>query len=102
MLCLVFVSLIFAEQYKELCEVKMAISQLKGRINYTAFLLWLMSFTFSIPKFWSYSASKLQSSCWHEFLQLKYIFKQIISFVSIKALLMIAKSIFKKLETFKF
>lgn len=56
---LVFESLIFAEQYKELCEVKKSISQLKGRIHYTPVLLRLMSFISSIPKFWSYSTTEL-------------------------------------------
>ena len=57
---LVFEGLIFAEQNRELCEVKKSISQLKGRINYTPVLLQLMSFISSIPRFCSYSTIELE------------------------------------------
>lgn len=52
-------SLIFAEQYKEVSEDKESISQLKDRVNYTKILLELMSFTTSISKFLSYFTTKL-------------------------------------------
>lgn len=50
-------SLIFAEQYKEVSEDKESISQL--RVNYTKILLELMSFTTSISKVLSYFTTKI-------------------------------------------